>query len=164
MAGTTYLLLLLSLTATATATSRSFGCASPGHRVCWKNNGTWENRGVACKSPTEPCRGECPRDNPFLSEDGKSCSKCDGDVCPECLKSKDEWYCRAKKKCQKLSLPCDGECGPMRGYYPQRLHYCPETELCQSQFHPCGGKCRKKLTYCSHMKKLFYEKTFSKVR
>ena len=150
MAGTTYLLLLLSLTATVSPLSIK-RCYNE-NRPCWKNGG------YACKSPTEPCRGECPRDNPIMSEDGKSCSKCDGDICPEC--AEDEWYCRAKKKCQKLTLPCDGQCGPMRGNHE---YYCPETGLCQSRFRPCGGKCGKKygLTYCSNMKQDFYTSNVS---
>merc|ERR1719187_1486011 len=151
MTGTPSLLLLLSLA--ATVSSFSFVCVEP-YRACYPK----------CVRPTEACRGECPHDIPVLSEDGKSCSKCDGDFCPKC--EKNDYYCKATKKCQKKTAPCGGEC-LFVDQYPKLNENGTECERCYSNmawcakekkcYHPakgepCKGTCPRGVTarrrYC----------------
>ena len=145
MAETTSLLLLLSLT--ATVTSFSFHCNKP-YRACYLQS-------LQCVPPTEAGRGECPHDNPVLSEDGKSCSKCDGDFCPECEEY--DYYCKATKKCQKKTAPCGGECllvgrypnlnenGTECEYCKEGTLWCAEEKRCyrQAEGEPCNGTCHQ---------------------
>eukprot|EP00092_Neocalanus_flemingeri_P066370 GFUD01080836.1.p1 GENE.GFUD01080836.1~~GFUD01080836.1.p1 ORF type:complete len:325 (+),score=79.63 GFUD01080836.1:86-1060(+) len=108
---------------------------------------------VGCWGWNQTCMGECPQENPVLSEDGLSCSACDaaGDDCPQC--STEEFWCGAEKECKKKTSQCnggcplllypvftpDGECLPCSGHE----QWCaPEQRCLDSYTEACNGECQ----------------------
>jgi len=104
---------------------------------------------LGCVGPEEPCAELCPSSLPVLSEDGLSCSLCDGDSCPTC--GEDQVWCKAEKACKLKTEKCGGECHSI--LYPVELNErctpCPEgtfwcemDKKCYDSFsEPCGGIC-----------------------
>jgi len=104
---------------------------------------------LGCVGPEEPCAELCPSSLPVLSEDGLSCSLCDGDECPAC--GDDQLWCKTEKTCKLETEKCGGECQSI--LYPVELNErctpCPEgtfwcemDKKCYDSFsEPCGGIC-----------------------
>jgi len=153
-------LLLLLLFFVTTSWSCSIICP-PGERVCSTGGLGADCSGFqGCRSPTEPCGGECPADHPVLSWDGR-CHQCQspppgsagaGLICPTC--EDEEYFCIFTMTCQHKTLPCGAKC-PLARFpkmnadgteceeCPSATKWCPEENRCHdpSMGEPCHETC-----------------------
>ena len=134
----------------------SIECDLSVERICLDNlNGMVEpdcNGFFGCKNSTQPCRSDCPPENPVLSKDGLSCSSCDEKGnCQKCKES--EFWCSEEGSCKQRQASCGQKCPSM--LYPvlsnskKECSPCPEThrwcaleEKCfHSESETCNGTC-----------------------
>ena len=128
----------------------NFWCTDPDGAVFGSIQGTSCDGQLGCRGPTEPCLGECREDNPVLSEDGKSCSKCEGDFCSPCSKTEQFW-CGASQTCLNKRQSCGGKCPNLRypviapkgqcNPCPDGQTWCPQASECVDRSGPCNGRC-----------------------
>jgi len=153
----------------------SFGCSfecSKGFEPCLDNAYGYLDslcsQLLGCTNQTQPCAGECHHKFPILSEDGKSCRACDGQVCPECKDG--EYWCRKEQLCKPHTAPCEGVCSSRlrpvldpiaKECYPcgEGKKWCENDQVCfDPDTSPCGGEClRWGMIYCPQKDACIYD-------